>query len=272
MTHDNLPEKSIHYRRTVLEIIHRAQAGHTGGSLSCVDILNVLYNAVLRIDPAQPNHPDRDRYIQSKGHSVEALYTVLADRGFFPQQELQTLGACGSRLIGHPTRKVPGIEQNTGALGHGLSFGAGCALAARLNQAPFRVFVLLGDGEMAEGSNWEAAQFAAHHRLHNLIAIVDFNKLQISGPVSEVMGLEPLDEKWEAFGWDVAEVDGHDLQSLRGVLGSDRCGSKRPLAVIAHTIKGRGVSFMENNPSWHHRVPSPQELEAALQELQSLSR
>ena len=214
----DLRRKSIAYRKTVLQAIHACGAGHTGGSLSCIDILNVLYNSVLRVRPDAPDDPDRDRYIQSKGHCVEALYVVLADRGFFPADSLRTMSRCGSDFIGHPTRKIPGIEHNTGALGHGLSIGVGCALAGRMDGRGYRTYVLLGDGELAEGSNWEALMAAAHFKLDNLVLIIDRNRLQISGPTEEVLTLEPLKARLEAFGAAACEVDGHDVEQLRQVL------------------------------------------------------
>jgi transketolase len=258
--------KSLAYRRRVLEIIMHAGAGHTGGSLSCIDILNVLYNRVLNVSPEKTKSPDRDRYIQSKGHSVEALFVVLADRGFVRDSDLDTLCRYRSHFVGHPTRKVPGIEQNTGALGHGLSFGVGCAIAGKKDQRDYRVFVLLGDGELAEGSNWEACMAASHYRLDNLIAIVDHNTLQITGRTRDVCCNEPLDEKFRAFGWDVRTVDGHSLPHLTDVL-SHQSDSGKPLAVIANTIKGRGVSFMEDVVKWHHGVPSDPEFAKAIAEI-----
>lgn len=266
LTDRQLELKSLQYRRRVLEIIKHAGAGHTGGSLSCVDILNVLYNRVLRVSPQTFSDPGRDRYIQSKGHSVEALYVVLADRGFFPQSQLQTLCRYQSHFVGHPTRKVPGIEQNTGALGHGLSIGVGIALAGKLDSADYRVFVLLGDGELAEGSNWEACMAAAHYGLDNLVAIVDHNTLQITGRTREVCSNEPLDEKFRAFNWDVRVVDGHSIAQLSEVLGRRRSDGK-PTCVIANTIKGRGVSFMQDVAKWHHGVPNDQEYQQAIAEL-----
>jgi transketolase len=267
LTDVQLARKSLLYRRRVLEIIYHAGAGHTGGSLSCVDILNVLYNRVLRVSPQTAGDPDRDRYVQSKGHSVEALYVVLADRGFYPESELQTLCRYRSHFVGHPTRHIPGVEQNTGGLGHGLSFGVGAAIAGKLDQRDFRVFVLLGDGELAEGSNWEAAMAAAHHELDNLVAIVDHNTLQITGRTRDVCCNDPLDEKFSAFGWDVQRVDGHSLQQLADALTSPRPRDGRPLAVIADTTKGRGVSFMEDVAKWHHGVPSEAEYAQALREI-----
>jgi len=267
LTDRQLARKSLLYRRRTLEIIKHAGAGHTGGSLSCIDILNVLYNRVLRVSPETASDPDRDRYVQSKGHSVEALYVVLADRGFFPDKELDTLCQYQSHFVGHPTRHVPGVEQNTGALGHGLPFAAGVAIAGKLDRKNHRVFVLLGDGELAEGSNWEAAMAAAHHDLDNLIAIVDHNTLQITGRTRDVCCNEPLDEKFRAFGWDVRTVDGHSLSQLSDVLAPARAPEGRPLAIIADTVKGKGVSFMEDVAKWHHGVPSDSEYAAAMKEL-----
>jgi transketolase len=260
--------KSLTYRRRILDIICHAGAGHTGGSLSCVDMLNVLYNRVLRVTPQTVRDPDRDRYVQSKGHSVEALYVVLTDRGFFPAERLATLCGYASPFVGHPTRDVPGIEHNTGALGHGLSFGVGCAIAAKKDRRDFRTFVLLGDGELAEGSNWEAAMAAAHYRLDNLVAIIDHNTLQITGRTRDVCSNEPLDEKFHAFGWDVSSVDGHSIPQLTEAFAPRRgAAAGSPRAVIANTVKGKGVSFMEDVARWHHGVPSPAEHQAALREL-----
>jgi len=260
-----LARKSLLYRREVLRSIKHAGAGHTGGSLSCTDILNVLYNRILRVSPATFSDPDRDRYVQSKGHSVEALYVVLADRGFFPMSELETLCGYGSHFVGHPTRKVPGVEQNTGALGHGLPIATGMALGGKMDAADFRVFTLLGDGELAEGSNWEAAMAAAHYKLDNLTAIIDCNTLQITGRTRDVMSTEPLVEKFTAFGWAVRTVDGHDFAALTAALSAPLEAGK-PSAVIARTTKGRGVSFMEDVGKWHHGVPSDDEYARALAE------
>ena len=266
MTDRELQLKSIRYRRDLLRYIFHAGAGHTGGSLSCVDILNVLYNRVLRVSPETFADPGRDRYIQSKGHSVEALYVVLADRGFFPRTELETLCRYMSPFVGHPTRKVWGIEMNTGALGHGLSISVGLALAAKLDAASYRVFTLLGDGELAEGSNWEAAMAAAHYKLDNLSAILDHNTLQITGRTRDVCSSDPIDEKFRAFGWSVLTVDGHDFRQLTDALTCQR-EAGRPTCVVANTIKGRGVSFMEDVVKWHHGVPSEDEYHKALAEL-----
>ena len=271
MTDRELQLKSIQYRQKILRYITEAGAGHTGGSLSCTDILNVLYNRVLNVSPDNFHSPDRDRYIQSKGHSVEALYVVLADRGFFPETELETLCQYQSSFVGHPTRKVPGIEMNTGALGHGLPICVGLEIAGKLDAASFRVFTLLGDGEMAEGSNWEAAMAAAHHKLDNLTAILDHNCLQITGQTRDVCNNAPLDEKFASFGWQVHTVDGHDIAQLTEVLTAKPTRGV-PTLIIANTIKGRGVSFMENVVSWHHGVPNSQQFEEAQSELAAAER
>jgi transketolase len=264
-TDRQLELKSLIYRRCVLEIIKHAGAGHTGGSLSCLDILNVLYNRVLRVSPDSMRDPNRDRYIQSKGHSVEALYVVLADRGFFPFERLKTLCGYDSPFVGHPTRDVPGIEQNTGALGHGLPIAVGTAIAGKKDKRDFRVFTLLGDGELAEGSNWEAAMAAAHYDLDNLVAIVDHNTLQITGRTRDVCSNEPLDEKFTAFNWLVRVIDGHSIAALTDALSTRPEG--KPLAIIANTTKGRGVSFMEDVAKWHHGVPGDVEYAKAIDEL-----
>lgn len=271
MTDYELALKSIQYRRDLLRIIFHAGAGHTGSSLSCVDILNVLYNRVMRVSPAAIADPHRDRYIQSKGHSVEALYVVLADCGFFPKAELDRLCCYQSPFVGHPTRKVPGIEMNTGALGHGLAISVGLAIAAKLDDVSYRVFTLLGDGELAEGSNWEAAMAAAHYKLGNLIAILDHNSLQITGRTRDVCSNEPVDGKFRAFGWTVRHANGHDLAELEQVLNHPPIADQ-PTIVIADTVKGRGVSFMEDVVKWHHGVPSEMELETALAELDDAER
>ena len=269
MTNRELALKSVRYRQTVLRIIKEAGAGHTGGSLSCIDILNVLYNDVLNVSPAAASAPARDRYIHSKGHSVEALYTVLADRGFFPDSQLRTLSRYRSHFVGHPTRKVNGIEHNTGALGHGLSVAAGMALAGARSGLRFRVFALLGDGELTEGSVWEAAMAAAHYRLDNLVVIVDRNGLQISGRTEEVMGLEPLAQRFSAFGFEARTCDGNDIAELRTAFEEIPFAPGRPGLLLARTVKGKGVSFMEDQPRWHHHVPSDDELRLALRELRS---
>ena len=268
MNEHELILKSIEYRETVLTIIKRANAGHTAGSLSCIDILNLLYNRVMNVSPENFTSPDHDRYIHSKGHSVEALYTVLADKGFYSRSALDTLNTLQSDFIGHPTRAVPGIEQNTGALGHGLSVAVGIALAGKMDDRDYRVFTLLGDGELTEGSSWEASMTAAHYKLDNLVVIVDRNGLQITGTTEEVCALEPLAEKFEAFGYVVREVDGNDIGALAAIFAEVPFEKDKPSLVLAHTTKGKGVSFMENAVQWHHKVPSDEQFALALQELE----
>jgi transketolase len=255
-------------RRRNLEIIHAAGIGHTGGDLSAADILTALYFAVLEVDPAQPDAPDRDRYIQSKGHASGVLYTTLAAAGFIPDSLLDAYMAPGSPLNGHPDRKkVPGVETNTGPLGHGLPVAVGTAIAAKLDRSRRRTFVLCGDGELQEGSNWEAIMAAAHHGLDNLVLIVDRNRLQQGARTEDTNGLDPLDAKLAAFGWSVRAIDGNDIPSLLEVFDAVPFSADRPSAVIANTIKGRGVSFMEDRVEWHHKVPTADELERALREL-----
>lgn len=264
-----LQRKSVRYRLSLLKYIKMAKAGHTGGDLSCVDILNVLYNDVLNVSPFNFSDKNRDRYIQSKGHAVEILYVVLAERGFFPESDLETMGKYRSPYIGHPTRKTNGIEFNTGALGHGLAISSGIALAGKRDNAPYRVFTLIGDGELGEGSNWEAAMLAAHYKLDNLVAILDHNTLQITGRSYDVCSPYPIDEKWKAFGWEVRTVDGHNIHDLREVLSDVPAVTGKPTLIIANTVKGKGISFMEDVRKWHHRVPSDSEYEMAVRELEA---
>jgi len=259
MTNQELEIKSLQYRKKVLKYIKLAKAGHTGGSLSCTDILNVLYNEVLNVSPDKFSDPDRDRYVQSKGHSVEALFVVLADKGFYPESKLETLCKFKSHFIGHPTKKVPGIEQNTGALGHGLPICVGTAIAAKLDKKSYKVFTLLGDGELMEGSNWEAAMAASHYKLDNLVAILDYNQLQITGATKDVCNSDPIDSKFEAFGWAVRHVDGHDIKELREAFGQVPFEEGKPSFIIAHTNKGKGISYMENSIKWHHGVPNDEQ-------------
>lgn len=253
-------------RRLVLTTIPHAGLGHVGGDLSVADILATLYGAVLRVDPASPGWPDRDRFILSKGHCAVSLYSVLALSGFFPPAEVATFAAPGSPLNGHPNRvEVPGVETNTGPLGHGMPFAVGCAIGAHLDRSGRRVVVVLGDGELQEGSNWEAAMTAGHRRLSNLTAIVDRNGLQQGAPTEATNGLEPLAAKWAAFGWEALEVDGHDHEALYAAVSP--AGRGRPRCVIANTVKGKGVSFMETRVEWHHKVPTAAQARAALEEL-----
>lgn len=262
-----LQAKSLLYRKTLLKVIFMTKAGHTGGSLSCVDILNVIYNHVMNITPENFKEIDRDHYVHSKGHAVEALYAVLTDKGFFPREELETVEKYGSYFIGHPTRDIPGIEQNTGALGHGLALAVGMALAAKKDGRSNRIFTIMGDGELAEGSVWEASISAAHYKLDNLIAIVDRNTLQISGRTQDVMSTEPLDEKFKAFGFAVRHVDGNDIPDLIELFGQLPFEPGKPNLVLAHTTKGKGISFIEDKAPWHHKVPTETEFEIALREL-----
>lgn len=262
-----LQAKATQIRMDLLQMIAGAQTGHTGGSLSNTDILTALYYRVMNIDPAKPKAVDRDRFILSKGHSVESLWSILADRGFFPKDELATFSKFGTKLIGHPNNKVPGIEMNTGALGHGLAVAVGMALAAKKDGAAYRTYCLMGDGEQAEGSVWEAAMAGSHYKLDNLIGIIDRNRLQISGSTEDVMGLDPLEDKWTAFGWHVVSIDGNDMQALVETFDAVPAQSGKPTLVMANTVKGKGVSFAENVPHWHHHVPNQVELEKALAEL-----
>lgn len=253
-------------RISVLEMIAAARMGHVGGDFSVTDILTTLYFAVLRCDPARPGWRDRDRFILSKGHCAAALYSILAMRGFIPRDALPTFMAPLSPLNGHPNRlKVAGVEANTGPLGHGLPIAVGCAISARLSGATWRTFVVTGDGELQEGSNWEAAMTAGHRGLANLTLIIDRNGLQQGAATENTNRLEPLADKWRSFGWDVAEVDGHDHCALLDLLSAPAASA--PRCVIAHTHKGRGASFMEDRVEWHHKVPSPEQVAMAIEEL-----
>jgi transketolase len=262
-------ERARRIRRASLRMVHQARMGHPGGDLSCADILAVLYFHVLQLRPEAPRDPNRDRFVLSKGHASAALYATLAERGFFPQELLETYMRPLSQLNGHPDRnKVAGVEANTGPLGHGLPIAVGMATAAKLDGAAWRTFVLTGDGELQEGSNWEAIMAASHLRLDNLTAIVDRNRLQQGDATEKTVALEPLAERWRAFGWSVVEVDGHEVDALMKVLGNLPVTPGRPTCVIARTNKGRGVSFIEDRAEWHHRVPTDEELAAALLELE----
>ncbi len=254
-------------RRDIVKMTFIAGSGHPGGSLSEIDILTALYLRVLRHDPSTPKWPDRDRFILSKGHACPGLYTVLAHCGYFPREELWTFRKINSLLQGHAHTVTPGVEMNSGSLGQGLSFGIGCALAARLDKRGYRAYVLLGDGECDEGQVWEAAMAASHYKLDNLIAFVDRNRIQNDRFTSEVIELEPLARKWRAFGWRVLEIDGHNLTQILRAIGAAQRGQGRPTAIIAHTVKGKGVSFMENNPDFHGRAPNKEEYEQAMRVL-----
>jgi len=254
-------------RRQALEMVHAARASHIGGVLSMADLLAVLYTEVLRVRPGEPQWPERDRFILSKGHCCAGVYAALALRGFFPLEELMTYGCDGSRLMTHISHKVPGVEFSTGSLGHGLPFGCGKALAAKRQHKDWRTFVMLSDGELDEGSNWEAILFAPHHRLDNLVTIVDYNKIQSLGAISQVIELAPLADKFRAFRWSVREVDGHDHKAIGEGFRTIPWEGGKPSCLIAHTIKGKGVSFMENELVWHYRSPDDAQLRAALDEL-----
>lgn len=261
-----LDEMATDVRRSVVRMIDRAQLGHIGGDLSVTDILVTLFGAVLSVDPRDPLAPGRDRFVLSKGHCAGALYATLARCGFFARAELETFMAPMSALNGHPDRKkVPGVETNTGPLGHGFPVAVGIALAARLQRRSWRTFVVLGDGELQEGSNWEAAMTAAHYDLGSLTAIVDRNGLQQGARTEDTKQLEPLADKWRSFGWEVREADGHDHVALLDAFSPSSDGD--PVVVIAHTIKGKGVSFIEDRVEWHHKVPNAQQVQAGLEEL-----
>ncbi len=255
-------------RRGIVKTIGNAQVGHIGGSLSAVDILTVLYFYILRIDPYNPRWEERDRFVLSKGHGAAALYSTLAKRGYFSSKLLDTFGKINSRLQVHPDmHKVPGIEISTGALGQGFSVAIGMALGANLEHKDIRVYVLIGDGESQEGQIWEGAMSAAHYKLDNLTAILDYNRVQLLGPVSEIMEVSPLTDKWRAFGWEVIEVDGHNVPQIIESLEKTKKIKNKPSIIIAHTIKGKGVSFMEGKASWHGKAPNKEEMEKALKEL-----
>ncbi len=263
-----LEEKARTIRRDSLIMTTEAGSGHPGGSLSCADLLSVLYFHHLRYDPANPAWEGRDRFILSKGHACPALYSALSLAGFFPREWLRTLRRLGSPLQGHPdSSSTPGVEASTGSLGQGLSIGCGMALAGRLDRREYRVYVLMGDGEMDEGQVWEAAMFASHQRLDNLVGIVDRNRIQLDGFTEEIVGLEPLAEKWRAFGWNVVEVDGHDLRQVAEALDGAEGVKGKPTVLLARTVKGKGVSFMENQVKYHGTPLTREELERALGEL-----
>ena len=255
-------------RRHVVTMIAKAGSGHPGGSLSAADIVTALYFKVMRHDPKNPQWPDRDRFVLSKGHVAPILYAALAECGYFPVEELSTLRKLGSRLQGHTDRALtPGVEMSAGSLGQGLSFGIGIALASRIDKRDYHVYVLLGDGECEEGQIWEAAMSAPHFKLDNLTAIVDHNGIQLDGRCCDIMGLESLADKWRAFNWHVIEIDGLDMSQILQALEEAGKTKLRPTVIIAHTVKGKGVSFMENNVDFHGKAPTAQEAEIALKEL-----
>jgi transketolase len=267
------PQSSVAFanriRRRVLEMICRAKSSHIGSVFSVVDVLAVLYGEILRVDPVRPDWPERDRFILSKGHACAGLYAALAERGFFPASWLEEFFADGGRLAGHATHwGVPGVEVSSGSLGHGLSLGCGMALAGKHDGLDYRVFVLLSDGECDEGSTWEAALFAPHQGLDNLVAIVDYNKIQSFGRVRDVLNLDPFAAKWESFGWRVCEIDGHDHAQIAQTLATIPRPSAKPTCIVAHTVKGKGVSFMEDRVLWHYRCPDAEERRLAFAELE----
>lgn len=264
-----LKKTASQLRGRIIENAHRTQTPHLGSCLSCVDILTAAYFGTLRIDPSRPADPLRDRFILSKGHGAAALFQVLALRGFYPISMLDDYGKDGGIFAEHPPTPdhLPGIEAATGSLGHGLPIGLGMALAGRIQQQRYDVTVLLGDGECNEGSVWEAAMMAAAQRTGNLMVLVDFNKWQATGRSEEVLALNPLVDKWRAFGWDAMEIDGHDMAAIVEIMGRPRSPEGKPIAVVAHTVKGKGVSFMEDDNNWHYRIPNADEVAAAYQEL-----
>lgn len=264
----NTRELARAIREDVVHMTHNAGTSHVGSMLSMADLVAVLYGKILRVDPNNPKWEDRDRFVLSKGHAGGAIYAALAETGFFDRAELETYASNGARFSGHISHKqVPGVELSTGALGHGLGVGVGMAKAGKIAGRDSRIFVMMSDGECDEGSNWEAIMFAAHHKLDNLVAIVDYNKIQSLGSVADTLALEPFTDKWRSFGWDVREIDGHDHDAIANAVSKRPIRTGNPNVVIAHTTKGKGVSFMENSVLWHYRTPQGEEYEAALAEL-----
>lgn len=264
----NLKQTALNLRRNIVKMIKIGEGGHLGGSFSCIEIITALYFSVLRCNPQDPQWEDRDRFILSAGHKCLTLYSVLAEKGYFDKKLLNTYGSLDSRLPGHPDRhKLPGVEANTGSLGHGLAIGGGMALAGKLDQKSYKVYVLMGDGEIAEGSVWEATEIANHYKLDNLIAIIDRNKLQIHGNTKDVLNTEPLLEKWNSFGWQTLEVNGHDFVEILKGFESIPIKKNHPTCIIANTIKGKGLSFTENNYKYHYWKPTDEEMKKAFIEL-----
>lgn len=262
-----LQKKANDIRKDIVTLIHQAKTGHIGGDLSVTDILVDLYFKQMNVSPENVDDPNRDRFILSKGHSVESLYCVLADKGFFPKADLKTYSQFGSKYIGHPNNKINGIEMNSGSLGHGLSVAVGMAIAGKMNKADYRVYVVMGDGEMAEGSVWEGIMAGHQYKLDNLTAFVDRNRLQISGTTEQVMAQDKQEERWAAFGWNVISIPGNDMQAIDNAVALAKRVKNQPTVIIANTTKGCGVSFMENQAGWHHRVPTDEEFVQAIQEL-----
>lgn len=265
---EGLERVSLEVRRHIIKMITQAQGGHLGGSLSCVELLVALYFEVMEVDPLNPKWEERDRFVLSKGHASAALYAVLAERGFLPKEELLTYGRIGSRLQSHvDMSRIPGIDMSSGSPGQGLSIGAGMALGAKLDAKSYRTYVVLGDGEVQEGQVWETTMFAASKRLDNLTAILDYNKFQLSDALSEIVPVEPVLAKFQSFGWNVIEIDGHEMSQIIGSLRRAAMAKGRPTLVIAHTVKGKSISFMENRAVWHAASLTPEECERALAEL-----
>lgn len=264
----NLEEKAKKIRRLIIQMIAKAGSGHPGGSLSSADLITALFFSTLKHDPKNPKWPERDRFHMSKGHCCPLWYAVLSETGYFPQEKLITLRQLGSMLQGHPDRRTPGVESASGSLGQGLSVALGMSLAAKIDKASYRVYVLMGDGEIQEGNIWEAAMAGAHYKCDNLCAILDYNGFQIDGATKDIMGLEPLASKWQAFGWHTIEIDGHDMKQILNAYDEAKRIKDRPSIIIAHTVKGKGVSFMENKVDFHGRAPTKEETEIALKELE----
>ncbi len=267
-SNSELKEIAKKVRRGIIEAVYSGKSGHPGGSLSCTDILVDLFFNEMRINPDEPRMEDRDRCILSKGHASPAIYSTLANRGFFPVEDLKTFRKTDSYLQGHPDmNKIPGIDMTSGSLGQGLSVANGMAIAGKLDDKDYYVYVIMGDGEIAEGQIWEAALTSAHYKLNNVIAFVDFNGLQIDGPVKEVMNVTPIKEKFEAFGWNALEIDGHDFNAIHKAIVKAKKSKDKPTVIVAHTVKGKGVSFMENQVGWHGKAPSDEEYKIAIEEL-----
>ena len=265
---DELKSISKEIRKDIVKMLTESASGHPGGSLSATDIMTVLFFKEMNLDPNNEKDPNRDRFVLSKGHAAPALYATLAQRGYFAKEELNNLRQLGSMLQGHPDmKKVPGVEMSTGSLGQGFSVACGMAMAAKLDNAPWNVYALLGDGEVQEGIIWEAAMSAAHYKLDNMIAFLDYNGLQIDGEVESVMNINPIEDKFKTFGWNVITIDGHDFDQIFAALDMAKDTVDKPTMIIAKTIKGKGVSFMENQASWHGSAPSEEQLEQALSEL-----
>lgn len=268
MNKEILVSNSKEIRKNIIEMIYEAKSGHPGGALSCADIITYLYFEKMKVDVNEPQNGDRDRFVLSKGHAAPALYATLAQKGFFPKEELKSLRKIGALLQGHPDAKhIPGVDVSTGSLGQGISNAVGMALGLKLEEKKSKVYVVLGDGELQEGLVWEAAMSAAHYKLDNLVAVIDYNGLQIDGKNEDVMGISPLDEKWRSFGWKVISCDGHDYEDLDKAFNEADKAEGMPVMIIAKTVKGKGVSFMENQAGWHGQAPSLEQKEKAVNEI-----